>query len=65
VIARTTTTRLAPARSTSSSRSVFSIPPMANHGRAGFDAAVLRISSRPAAGRPGLVGVGQQGPAQK
>ena len=64
VIARTTTTRSAPAASTSSSRSP-SIPPIANHGRAGARPATVRTRSSPGAGRPGFVGVGQQGPAQK
>ena len=61
VIARTTTTRCAPAASTSSRRAS-SMPPMANHGRAGARAATARTRSRPGAGRPGLVGVGQHGP---
>ena len=64
VIARTTTTRCAPAASTSSRRS-WSMPPMANHGRAGARSATVRTRSRPGAGRPGFVGVGQHGPTQK
>jgi hypothetical protein len=64
VIARTTTTRVAPASSTSGSRAS-SMPPMANQGRAVFDAAVALTRSRPGAGLPGLVGVGQHGPVQK
>ena len=65
VMARTTTMRRAPAASTSGSRSA-SMPPIANHG---FVGARLpppsRTRSRPGAGLPGLVGVGQHGPTQK
>jgi len=59
VRARTTTIRLAPA-STTVSTVVRSMPPMANHGRSPATAAARRTSSSPAAGRPGLVGVGQR-----
>src|SRR5699024_1567555 len=65
VIARTTTTRLAPA-STTSPRVAESIPPIANHGRESPTVvAAWRTRSRPGAWRPGLVGVGQTGPVQK
>ena len=56
MIARTTTTRVAPAASTSSSRSRL-IPPIANQGRAGPSFATCDKRSSPAAGRPGFVGV--------
>ena len=70
VMARTTTTRCAPA-ATTSGKVWASMPPIANHGlrRRGFSAdsfaATSRTRSRPGAGRPGLVGVGQHGPVQK
>ena len=63
-MARTTTTRVAPAASTSSSRSKL-IPPMANHGRSVRSDATCDTSPSPVAGRPGLVGVVHSGPAQK
>ncbi len=64
VIARTTTIRRAPASRTSGSRWA-SIPPIANHGLSRPSSAAARTSCRPGAARPGLVGVGQQGPTQK
>ena len=65
VIARTTTMRRAPAASTSGSRCA-SMPPIANHGLSvPRFARAARTRSRPGAGRPGLVGVGQHGPTQK
>nr|AJK77007.1 hypothetical protein RC58_19925 [Mycobacterium avium subsp. paratuberculosis] len=64
MIARTTTTRRAPASSTSGSRCA-SIPPIANHGLPVCSSAAARTSAKPGAARPGLVGVGQQGPTQK
>ena len=39
------------------------MPPIANHGRALPSSATWRTRSSPGAGRPGFVGVGQQGPA--
>jgi hypothetical protein len=64
VIARTTTTRVAPAASTSSSRARL-MPPIANQGRAGLVCVMWASKPGPVAGRPGLVGVAQTGPAQK
>src|SRR5436190_1857444 len=59
-IARTTTTRVAPAAATSPTLPV-SIPPIANHGSVAARAA-YSTSSTPAAGRPSFVGVSQTGP---
>jgi hypothetical protein len=64
VIARTTTTREAPAASTSSSRARL-IPPIANQGRATPSDAMCEISDSLVADRPGLVGVAHTGPQQK
>jgi hypothetical protein len=64
VIARTTTTRVAPVASTSSSLDRL-MPPIANQGRAGRCPATCSSSRSQVAARPGLVGVAQTGPAQK
>ena len=56
----TTSMRVAPA-SVTAPTVVPSMPPMANHGRRGREAA-CRTSSSPTAGRPGLVGVAWTGP---
>ena len=62
--AGTTTTRVAPALSTSSSRPRL-IPPIANQGRAAPSSATCDSSLVPVPGRPSLVGVSHTGPAQK
>ena len=52
----------APVASSTSGSRCSSIPPIANHGLCVANSAVARTRSRPGAGRPGLVGVGQHGP---
>ncbi len=64
VMARTTTTRVAPAAVTWG-RLVGSMPPMANQGWGGSRAATASIRGMPVAGRPGLVAVAQTGPATR
>ncbi len=59
--ARTATMRRAPA-STTAWTFVLSMPPMANQGRAPAVAAAWRTYPRPAAARPGFVGVAHTGP---
>ena len=62
---RTTTTRRAPAARVLPVQVAQTDPADANHGRPAGRLAAYPTSSSPAAGRPGLVGVAQTGPAQK
>jgi uncharacterized membrane protein len=64
VMARTSTTRRAPAASTSS-RVPRSMPPIANQGIGGSRAVTAARSPGPVAGRPGLVAVAYTGPAAR